>query len=77
MKHLQKNILCVCIPICQNYGVVLSTKVRMSYRNIRRAIQTGMPLDFVDEKELPGLGNVASNIPTFRVSPADQLHVQE
>lgn len=35
-----------------------------------------MPLDFVDEKELSDLGNVTSNKPIFRVSPADQLHVQ-
>lgn len=35
-----------------------------------------MHLDFVNEKELLDLGNVAGNKPTFRVSPADQLHVQ-
>lgn len=35
-----------------------------------------MPLDFVDEKELPDLGNVTSNKPTLRVSPAEQLCVQ-
>lgn len=56
--------------------MVLPTKIRMSYRNLRRTIQTGMPLDFVDEKKLSDLGNVTSNKPTFRVSPADQPHVQ-
>lgn len=55
---------------------LLPTKIRMSYRNHRRTIQTGMPLDFVDEKELPGLGTVASNKSTSRVSPTDQLCVQ-
>jgi len=64
----------VCIYVIKSWCGI-RYKIKMSYRNLRRTVQAGASLDFVDEEELSDLWNVAGNKPTFSVSPANQLRV--
>lgn len=74
--YMQKNILYVLYTYLSKSWCGITYQNKNELQKPQKNYQTGMHLDFVNEKELLDLGNVAGNKPTFRVSPADQLHVQ-
>lgn len=66
MKHLQKNILRVLHIFMSKSWCGITYQNKNELQKLQKNIQTGMLLDFVDEKELSDLGNVTSNKPTFK-----------